>query len=530
MRMKIRKHIALPLILLLLVSCNDAWDEHYRHNTGSRSEKSLFELIQSDAQLSTFTAMLQSTGYDTLLSKPVTYTVWAPVNSSVLDSIAALNDVAKNLEVVKNHISRFAYNTSGLSSSTIFMLNRKFVHFRRQGTAYLFGGQLLITDRSGIAAANGILHTLNTPVPYMHNLWEFILKTPGLDSLRTFLDANSVYAFDPKASVEIGTNEFGQSVYDSVITFSNPLLEKIGYLHLEDSVYTVLLPDNKAWKSAYQLISNKYKTQVKDGGSIMQRKLTREAIVNHLVFRTLEAEQLDSIVSTRGSIFRDPARLFTNASKNTLSNGTAWITDSLRYTPAESWQPPIIIEAENSDYGRSFQFANLFVRSGLGTPFSSQVSETRYLLIESTTVTTTQPASVTFPIPDVLSGRYRMYCVFLPSSIVSETDLRPYKMRFYVTHTNSSGTVVENAPIGSANQLLATNRTAHIFTSTGAAISKMFVTEIDFPFSNIYTPGAAATTITTRLKVENAVTTVEEIQNRGDRKMRIDYIILEPVK
>lgn len=530
MRMKIRKHIALPLILLLLVSCNDAWDEHYRQNTGNRSEKSLFELIQSDAQLSTFTAMLQSTGYDTLLSKPVTYTVWAPVNSRVLDSIAALNDVAKNLEVVKNHISRFAYNTSGLSSSTIFMLNRKFVHFRRQGTAYLFGGQLLITDRSGIAAANGILHTLSTPVPYMLNLWEFILKTPGLDSLRTFLDANSVYAFDSKASVEIGTNEFGQSVYDSVITFSNPMLEKIGYLHLEDSVYTVLLPDNKAWKSAYQLISNKYKTQLKDGGSIMQRKLTREAIVNHLVFRTLEAEQQDSVVSTRGSIFRNPARLFINASKNTLSNGTAWITDSLRYTPAESWQPPIIIEAENSDYGRSFQFANLFVRSGLGTPLSSQVSETRYLLIESTTVTTTQPASVTFPIPNVLSGKYRMYCVFLPSSIVSETDLRPYKMRFYVTHTNSSGTVVENAPVSSTYQLQATNRTAHIFTSTGAAISKMFVTEIEFPYSNIYTPGAAATTITTRLKVENAVTTVEEIQNRGDRKMRIDYIILEPVK
>jgi hypothetical protein len=528
--MKIKTHIVLPLLLLLLTACNDAWDEHYRQNSGSRSEKSLFQLIQSDAQLSTFAAMLVSTGYDTLLSKPVTYTVWAPVNSRSLDSIAALNDVARNREVVQNHISRFAYNTSGLSSTTIFMLNRKFVNFKRQGSGYLFGGQTLISERSGVAAANGILHTLSTPVPYMLNLWEFILKTPGLDSLRTFLDANSVYAFDPKASVEIGTNEFGQSVYDSVITFSNPLLEKIGYLHLEDSVYTILLPDNKAWKSAYQLISNKYKTQIKDGGSIMQRKLTREAIVNNLVFRSQDADKQDSIVSTSGSIFRSPARLFTGASKNSLSNGTAWITDSLRFTPAESWHQPIIIEAENSDYGRSFVFANLFVRSGLGTPFSNQVSETRYLLIESTTVTTTQPAAVTFPIPNVLSGKYRIYCVFLPSSIVSETDLRPYKMRFYVTHTNSSGTIVENAPVGSANQLLATNRTANIFTSTGAAISKMFVTEIEFPFSNIYSPGAAATTITTRLKVENAVTTVEEIQNRGDRKMRIDYIILEPVQ
>ncbi len=530
MKMNIKNHIVFPLLLLLITACNDAWDEHYKQNTGGRSDQNLYQIIRSDARLSTFAAMLESTGYDTLLSKPVTHTVWAPVNSRVLDSIAALNDAAKNREIVMNHISRFAYNTSGLNASNIFMLNSKFVNFKRQADGYVFGGQTLISDRSGIAAANGILHAISTPVPYMLNLWEFILKTPGLDSLRTFLDANSVYAFDPKASVEIGTNEFGQSVYDSVITFSNPLLEKIGYLHLEDSVYTVLLPDNKAWRSAYQLISSKYKTQIKDGGTSMQRQLTREAIVNNLVFRAQEADQQDSIVSTNGNIFRNPARLFTGATKNTLSNGTAWITDSLRFTPAESWQQPIIVEAENSDYGRSFQFANLFVRSGLGTPLSSQVSETRYLLIESTTVTATQPAAVTFPIPNVLSGRYRIFCVFLPSSIVSETDRRPYKMRFYLTHTNSSGTVIENAPIGSANQLLATNRTAHIFTSTGAALSKMFVTEIEFPFSNIYTPGAAATTIRTRLRVENAVTTVEEIQNRGDRKMRIDYIILEPVQ
>jgi len=521
---------ALPFILLLVTACSDAWDEHYRQNTGGRSDQNLYQLIRSDAQLSTFADMLESTGYDTLLSKPVTYTVWAPVNSRVLDSIAALNDATKNLDIVLNHISRFAYNTSGLNASTIFMLNRKFVNFKRQGSDFLFGGQALIADRSGIAAANGILHSLSTPVPYMLNLWEFILKAPGLDSLRSFLDANSVYAFDPKASVEIGTNEFGQSVYDSVITFSNPILEKIGHLHLEDSVYSVLLPDNKAWRSAYQLISRNYKTQVKDGGTIMQRKLTREAIVNNLVFRIQDADKQDSIVSTSGNVFRNPERLFTRATKNILSNGTAWITDSLRFNPSESWQRPIIMEAENSDYGRSFLFANLFVRSGLGTPFNNQVSDTRYLLIESTTVTTTQPASVTFPIPNVLSGRYRIFCVLLPSSIVSAADLRPYRMRFYLTHTNSSGIMVENAPIGSANQLLATNRTAHIFTSTGGSVAKMFVTEIEFPFSNIYTPGAASSTITTRLRVENAVTTVEEIQNRGDRKMRIDYIILEPVK
>lgn len=524
--------LLIPLISLMLVvtSCNDLWDEHYGQGQQTGSDKTLFELISADNTLSTFTAMLQSTGFDTLLSKPVTYTVWAPVNSAQLDSIAALNDIQKNRELVLNHISRFAYPTSGLTSKTIFMLNRKFIAFNRMGDSFVFGGKTQISDRSNQAATNGILHLIESPVPYLSNLWEFILKTPGLDSIRSFLDGQSTYAFDPAASVEIGTNEFGQAVYDSVIIFSNDILERIGALHLEDSVYSVLLPDNKAWTSAYNNIKGKYKTLLKDGGPIRQRLLTQQALVENLVFRALNPETKDSIISTTGNVFHQPAYLFDEARKTTLSNGTAFITDSLRFRLADSWQKNIIIEAENSDYGRSFQFANLFVRSSLGSIFSGKVSENRYLLVEPTTVTTTQPASVTFPIPNVLSGRYRMYCVLIPSSVIDTTDMRPYKVRFYVTHLNTQGVVVENAPIGSAHQLQATNRTAAIFTATGGEISKMFVTEIEFPFSNIVEPGAAVTEITTRLRVENAVTPVEEIQRRGDRRMRIDYIILEPVQ
>jgi hypothetical protein len=366
-------------------------------------------------------------------------------------------------------------------------------------------------------------------VPYLNNIWEFILRAEGLDSLRNFLDSESEYAFDPDASVEIGTNSFGQAVYDSVITFSNTVLDKIGYLHLEDSVYSVLLPDNKAWKAAYSLIKNKYKTRDVDGGAPKQRLNTQLAIVKNIVFRTSSAETADSLQSTTGVLFKSPSYLFSGSTKTQLSNGYAYVTDSMRFKASDSWQQSIKIEAENSDYGRKNAFSNLFLRSGLGTPFSANVSDTKYLLAEAKSVSASEPSSVTFNIPNVLSGKYRVYCVFVPSSIISATDLRPYKVRFYFSYMQSNGTWFENSPISATNQLQAASRTAAIFTTTGNAISKMFVTEIEFPYCNLYEKGASSTTITTALKVENATTTVEEIQKKGDRKMRIDYVIFEPV-
>ena len=92
----------------------------------------------------------------------------------------------------------------------------------------------------------------------------------------------------------------------------------------------------------------------------------------------------------------------------------------------------------------------------------------------------------------------------------------------------SNGTLFENSPISSTNQLQASNRTAAIFTTTKSEITKMFVTEITFPYCNLYEEGTSSTKITTALKVENATTAIEEIQKKGDRKLRIDYIILEP--
>jgi len=523
------KYIIFTLFLAVFMAtaCSDVWDEHYKSYSEIKSNLNLYEYIKSQSDLSTFAQMIEKSGYDSILSNSQSYTVWAPVNSALTDIDMTDTVLVKNL--VKNHISRFLYPTSDIETKTIYMLSTKFVVFKQAGTGYTFGGKNLST--SNTAMANGIVHTIDGYVPYLYNIWEFIGRTAGLDSLKSFLYSQSDYVFDEKASVEIGTNALNQAIYDSVLVFSNSVLDKIGQLQIEDSIYAAILPDNNAWTKIYNQIQSNYKTLNKSGGAEAQRLYTQWAIVENLVFRIPDMQtdplSADSLFSTSGSLFNPSTYLFENSTKNTLSNGFAYITDSLRFRASDAWQKPITVEAEDSEYGRTTANSNLFIRSGLGSAYT--VSENKYLVSEPTSVSKGSPNSVTFPLPNTLSGKYRIYCVFLPSSIISATDARQYKVKYNLSYLNSAGIQVNDAAITLTNTIATTTgAVAGIFWTDASVVTKMFVTQIEFPYCNIMSEESTNSDITVKLKVENAALITETV--KYDRTLRIDYIILEPVQ
>ncbi|MFT3752684.1 MAG: fasciclin domain-containing protein [Paludibacter sp.] len=520
---------------MLWLHVQNAWDTHYAKTNGQKSTLNLYQYMQTQPNLSRFTQMLKVAGYDSILSKPQTYTVWAPVNSALQE--VSLTDTATINEIVKNHICRFSNPTSDIDSKQIYMISKKFIEFKRQGSNFTFGGISLIGDSSNVATANGILHCIGGYVPYIANIWEFIGKTPGLDSLKAYLYSQSIFKFDPVASVEIGTNANGLSVYDSVITFSNPVLDKIGRVHLEDSTYTALLPTNNAWTKFYNQIKSYYKTLPADGGATKQRLNTQLAMVNNLVFRKSVADpfSIDSLISTTGSVFKNPGYLFAGSTRHELSNGLAYITDSIRMKASDSYQRSIKVEAENSNYGRYGFFSSLAILSSLGTVFNDSVSSAKYLYVEPTSISAQSPSSVWFPIPNTLSGKYNIYCVFVPSKIVQSTPQKS-KVRFYLSYTSGATTKVDSALVSNSHTLYATPQTNAVkkttfFTTNATSMTKLFVTQVTFPYCNLFEKGAATSTISVRLKVESATLLTESvIPPYYDRNMRIDYIILEPAQ
>jgi Secreted and surface protein containing fasciclin-like repeats len=530
MKKRILKSIfsVITLLVVALTSCTDAWDSHYAQVNSRKSSLNLYQYMQSQPNLSRFTAMLKVVGYDSILSKPQTYTVWAPDNSA-LQSVN-MNDTATITEIVKNHVNRFSTPTSNVDSKQVYMISKKFIELKRVGSNFTFGGIPLIADSSNVATANGILHCINGYVPYMTNIWEFIGKTPGLDSLKAYLYSQSLFKFDPIASVEIGTNANGLSVYDSVITFSNPVLDKIGRIYLEDSTYTALLPTNTAWTKLYNQIKSYYKTLPADGGTAKQRLNTQMAMVNSLIFKNSIADpfSIDSLISTTGNIFKKPGYLFAGATKYALSNGLAYTTDSIRIKASDSYQQSIKVEAENSSYGRAAYNSSLVVFSSLGSVFNDSISSTKYLYVEPTSIVT--QSSVWFPIPNTLSGKYNIYCVFVPNKIVQPTTPKRAKVRFYLSYINNLGAKVDSAMIAN-DHTFATSQTiksSTFFTTSSSAITKLFVTQITFPYCSLFGKGAATSSISVKLKVESATLIKESVTY--DRNMRIDYVILEPVQ
>jgi len=503
------------LFIISVSSCTENWDSHYAAVTAEKSDLNLYEYISQDPSLSTFTTMLQLAGYDTILNKSQTYTVWAPVNTALQD--VNLNDTSKVKELVENHIARFSYTTSGVSSKSIFMLANKIIVFAGSGTTYTFGGKNII--KSNIGTENGIIHYVENYVPYLPNIWEFIGKTAGLDSLKKYLYSNSKETFDLAASgKDIGTDANGQLLYDSVFTITNKILNRLGNLNKEDSLYTAILPDNDAWIDAYNRIKPYYNTLAIDGGANKQRESVQWAIVKDLVFRkqVITPTSYDSLVSTSNNVFHQPAYLFDGV-KTPVSNGLVYVNNLLKFKATESWHKEIRVEAESVSFTEIGTKSNMdiFPRTSLGSGFI--ISKDKYIFAQNTATNNISPVFLRFPIPNTLSAKYDVYCVFVPASISKATDLRPSRANFYLTYIDALGKEVKDKKITVTNNETDPNQP-----------TKMFVTQIEFPFSNILDYETLNPAVSVNLKVENAVKTSETV--KYNRDMRVDCIILEPVQ
>jgi len=516
-----KKNFNLFIIVLLFVgsmtSCSDVWDSHYSTVFTEKSNLTLYKYISSDSTLSTFSEMLKISGYDSILNRNQTYTVWAPINSALTG--VNLSDTSLVKEIVKNHIARFSNPTSDIITKTVFMLDDKYIYFARTGSSFTFGGENIV--KSNIATINGILHYIDNYVPYSPNIWEFIGKTAGLDSLKAYLYSQSKLQFDVVASgAPIGTDSLTkQQIYDSVFVFKNLILGKIGQLGAEDSTYTAILPTNAAWIEAYNRIKPYFNTMAKDGGVQKQRKNTQWAIVQDMVFRSRISNpaSLDSVVSTTGNVFHTPGSyIFNGATKTELSNGNAFVTNLMTHTAGDSWQKTIRIEAEAENFGREKSNCDIYPRSSSGSGLS--ISQEKYIYVNNTTTNNFSRCYVKFSIPNTLSTKYNVYCVFVPTNIESATDLRPGKATFYVQYVDATGTLSKE-----------TKLTVTKNVTDPTKLTKMFVAQITFPYCNLIDPLSFKTTdISFKLTVENAAKKEESAS--FNRDMRIDCILLEPAQ
>lgn len=275
-------------ILLMATACSD---EHFDVKSWAGGDKSLWENVESNAELSDFANILKRTKVmknendksasflaSDLLRQPQSFTIWAPVNGTYdsklwiqkLDEAQALRKEGtaqartaaqrKEWEVwsqfVANHIARFNYEGAP-TSAQVQLLNGKNVS--------LVGKQLNGIAQAGeqVNANNGSLHLLKGRLPFAYNIYDYIFAKESTSELATYLNSPLVAKEDTawKRMTPGTVNEYGKMVYlDTLFNRYNLVIDDSrAFVRDEDSTYVAFIPSNKAWNEAINKVEKIYK-------------------------------------------------------------------------------------------------------------------------------------------------------------------------------------------------------------------------------------------------------------------------------
>jgi len=551
-------------------SCSDFDDYNEVRTDGVNpsADKTLWENIESNPQLTKFAQLVKKTGFDKDLQSSHYYTVWAPVDDAIdmsqyesMDSMRLLN------EFVENHIAEYNHAASGSIDERIRALNNKAFNFKGDGQSYTFDEIAL--NEPNIASINGVLHTLGGVAVFYPNIYSYILETgTDIDSLRSYFERYESTYLDTENSV-IGPIVSGKQTYiDSVLVTSNSLLSLLrSDLEHEDSSYTVLIPSDEAWINYYNKVKPCYNylatmvaqnlsttnietSTLKLDNAYMSDSLTKRHIVNNLVFSNNDAYNVklnddspafvatDSLRSTTSNKLSNPEAILALATERVeMSNGQGFKIDSMAMYPWETYSPTINVNARRS-YGRI-----------LNGNSHNQTFESSVDLADGTTLTNTidylwaEPTSnyakpeLDIYLPNVRSTTYNFYCIFAPGydPNTDTVSTMPNKVNFTLNYCNAKGALTDYkfSADGAENP-----KTQVAFIndpvkrdSNGVLISDtVFIGKFTFPVSyagltqssmDYYAPNIKITTPFSQFSADMKVYT---------RDLRIVGLILKPVE
>lgn len=538
--------------LLTAASCSDFddYNEAYVDTVNPEANATLWENITAEPEFSKFVELVKKAGFENELQNTRNYTVWAPVNSALEGSayLDADADVVLN-EFVKNHVADYSYRASGAVDTRLRMLNTKRVTFEGNGS-YTFDGHTI--SKANIPATNGVLHAIDGVATYYPSVYEYLSKNDVIDSVWNYYKHYADTVLDEKNSV-VGPVVNGVQTYsDSVMTVVNRLASLYNAdLADEDSSYTFILPTNETWLKTYERIKPYYNyiktTTVQDlesaTGSTSIPTITkttaveelRDSVVKRMMMRGLiysnnngynqwvedaSAEYTDTLCSTTRVKMSNPREILAQTvtdGKHRMSNGYAYIVDSIAAYPWETYAPELNIDP---------YYYEGMTTSGKTTRVTLQTSDLDpslgYFEGSKLSYSYVQPSGSAIPsawfyLPDVLSTTYNFYCVVLPSNIGTSEPAKVNRLLFDLSYCNANGT------LGTYKFTPADGST--YFENDTTKADTIFIGQFTFPvsyygFDYEYSPN---------IKVSSNIS-IFDMSNTVERGIRILDIILRPVE
>lgn len=473
-------------------SCTD-WDDHYDATTdgSGASDQTLWEQISNNPKLSNFASLLEKVGYDKALSINQSYTVWAPSNDAFdFEKYNAMSDSLLKAEFLNNHIARGYHRATGEINERVHLLNKKVMAFQGNGS-YTLGNIAL--DSTNMLGKNGIMHLMSSYIDFRPNFYEEFLRNERTTSLAQLYKSAMKREIDKDNSIEGPIKDGAMTYLDTVYVESNKMFSYLNSkLTTEDSTYTMIVPTDKAWKAAYDKVKSYYKYPksiepftVKNNDKTGELEYTQAGVV------TLDADSLtelytttsilrpliyshtinpafqkgdiptgatDSIKSTTGDVIcntlnyrsgnsrlvYDAKDLFVNAEKKVMSNGNAWITDSLRVKPWDSWCPIIHLRAQNGNYQAAVNEERVSINQNVAVSSNNRNKKVEgsmhanqyYEVISKLRAV----PEVYFYIPEMWYTPYAVYLTMVPANITDEeAEVTSQKIQVLSVQNDSKG-------------------------------------------------------------------------------------------
>jgi hypothetical protein len=209
----IRKGVALLLLFVLIISgqgCKDNWEEHYLP-AEVQTDMPIWEAIQEEPRFSVFVEEIKKLSLDTIFNNEITHTLFIPENEALQQ---ALDTISSPEQLMLYHISTTLFMSRSVTQNKrLQTLLGKFALISAGENAFLYDG-VAITSSSPLYL-DGKYYEIESPVIPRPNLYEF--TAIHSQYLKEYIDSRDSIYLDLELSKPIGFDEYGNTVYDSVI-------------------------------------------------------------------------------------------------------------------------------------------------------------------------------------------------------------------------------------------------------------------------------------------------------------------------
>lgn len=501
-------------------SCTDYDDYNEAYSdVNAGADKSLWDNIVANPELSEFAALVKKAGFDADLASSKTYTVFAPLNDALDETAYADMDQETLLtRFVETHVANYNHAASGEVDNRIHTLNKKSYAFAGNGS-YTYGG--IDVKTANIPSTNGVLHTLGGVVEYRENVYDYILQNTQATKLSEYFKYYETKELDKENSV-IGPIVDGKQTYlDSVMVINNLLLDRFNCsIDNEDSTYTMLIPTDEAWdeqyakiKSCFNYIKNtpsqdiENTTATKDEdipGTVMDDidntfwtdSLSKMMLVKDLIFSNNDYYNRwltdskhtfnDSLRSTIREKYSNPDAILAETIEEVpLSNGVGRVVDSIAVYPWESYVWEMTYGTDpRYYYSRALNGTQIYLSEEVDPQYGvlEGGQHLEYMLLQSP-MKYSQP-TIDVCLPSVMSSKYNFYVVVVTPKVDNyqsvngyESDL-PNSLHFTLNYSDKNGKL-QNYKFSSDGK--ENPATAKPFVSDNSKIDTMFIGSFTFP-------------------------------------------------